>query len=230
MRLMLRLAGAGLAAGAILFFGRMAPIFAILPADMAFPPETTADLVKLAQIAGPRWPLSHALGLIAVALFAIGYWVHAFALAKAGHTLIGFVAASIASIAFSAFAVALTIDGFLLPAAAAALAAGGANAPSLTDVEAVHHRALTFFTPAVFTMFIAIGVLSSRMLHGFIHSRWIGALGMTIAIAGPTAYLFGVTGPNWDHLKIGGSLMMLAFLWHFLVGAAALFGRGIRTN
>ncbi|MEM9616674.1 MAG: hypothetical protein AAF936_01840 [Pseudomonadota bacterium] len=228
MTLMLKFSGAVMAAGALLFFGRMAPIFAILPDDMAFPPETATDVFRLAQLAGPRWPLSHAMGLVAVSLFTFGYWGHAQALARSGHRLVGTVAAVIATIAFSAFAAALVIDGFLLPEAAE-YAHGGPDAPSLAKVEAVHQRALVFFTPAIFVMFIAIGVLSSRMLHGFIHSRWLGAFGMMIAIAGPTAYLFGVTGPNWDNLQIGGSLMMLAFLWHFLVGAAALFGKGLRS-
>jgi len=217
-----------MAAGAILFFVRMAPIFPIIPDDMAFPPETAMELVRLAQLAGPRWQLSHAMGFVAVVLFVLGYWGHARALTRAGHHVVGTAAAIIASIAFAAFAVALFIDGFLLPETALAYAAGEASAPGLDAVDAVHQRALAFFTPAVFLMFIAIGVLSSRMLHGFIHSRWLGGLGMTIAIAGPTAYLFGVTGPNWDNLQIGGSLMMLAFLWHLLTGVAAMFGKGAK--
>lgn len=228
MTLVLKFSGAAMVAGALLFFGRMAPIFAILPDDMAFPPETATDLVRLAQLAGPRWPISHAMGLAAVSLFIFGYWGHAQALARSGHRVVGAAAAVIATVAFSAFAAALVIDGFLLSEAAFEYARGGPDAPSLATVEAVHQRALVFFTPAVFLMFIAIGVLSSRMLHGFIHSRWLGGLGMMIAITGPTTYLFGVAGPNWDNLQIGGSLMMLAFLWHFLVGAAALFGKGLR--
>ncbi|MEO1242261.1 MAG: hypothetical protein AAFX54_10145 [Pseudomonadota bacterium] len=228
MTLMLKFSGAAMAAGALLFFGRMAPIFAILPDDMAFPPETATDLVRLAQLAGPRWPLSHAMGLAAVSLFTFGYWGHAQALARSGHRLVGTVAAVIATIAFSAFAAALVIDGFFLPEVAMAHASDSANAPSIAAVDKMHQRALTFFTPAVFLMFIAIGVFSSRMLHGFIHSRWLGGLGMMIAIAGPTAYLFGVAGPNWDNLQIGGSLMMLGYLWHFLVGATALFGKDLR--
>ena len=217
----LRLAGAGMAVGGILFFTRMAPIFAAIPEDMDFPPTGATDLARLAELAGPAWPISHAMGLVGVVLFTLGYWAHANALAKAGHRVIGRIAALIASLAFGLFSIALIIDGFVLTAAVSE------NAP-LSTVAAVHENALRFFTPGVFLMFIAIGVLSSRMLHGFIHARWLGAIGTIIAIAGPTAYLFGVAGPNWDNMQIGGSAMMLAFVWHLMVGVVALFSLNTR--
>ncbi len=225
---LLRLAGAGMVLGSVLFFARMGPIFAILPEGMAFPPETAADLVRLADLAGPRWQLSHAMGLVAVWLFIFGYWAHARALSDAGHKTIGAAAAIIATLAFGGFTVALMIDGFALPATISTyLASPGAD--GLDMAETTHNRALMFFTPAIFFMFVAMGVLSSRMLHGFIHSRWLGGLGMLIAIAATAAYLFGLTGANWDNLRIGGSFMMAGFVWHLFIGIAALFGRGIRT-
>ncbi len=229
MRTQLRWAGAGMAIAAILFFIRMAPVLAVLPEDMSFPPGSTEDLVRLAEVAGARWPISHVMGLIGVALFIAGYWTHARALAVAGHRTVGYVALAVAALGFGLFSVALIIDGFLVPSAAMAHLAGGAGAPALTEVQAVHDRALIFFTPGVFLMFVAMGVLSSRMLHGFIHSRWLGGLGMLIAITAVTAYFFGVTGPNWNNLRVGGSLMMIGFLWHLAIGVAALFGRGVRT-
>ena len=215
--------------GGVLTFGRMAPIFSILPDDMAFPPTSTTDLVRLAALAGPRWQLAHALGYIPVVLFILGYWAHAGALAAAGHPLIGRVAAAIASLAFGLFGIALFLDGFVLPGVAQAFAAGGSAAPSLHDVQAAHDHALQFFTPAMFLMFIAMGVLSSRMLHGFIHYRWLGWFGMALAVAAPTAFLFGVTGPNWNNLQIGGSFLLLGYLWHLMIGVASLFGRGVRA-
>lgn len=224
----LRWAGAGMVIGGILFFGRMGPIFAILPEDMAFPPSAPEDLVRLAQLAGARWTLSHSMGLAAVGLFIAGYWAQASALAGAGHNVIGRIAALIATIAFGLFAVALVTDGFILPPNALSYLAGGPDAPILADIENIHEQALQFFTPAIFLMFIAMAVLSSRLLHGFIHSRWLGGLGMLIGIAAPTAYLFGVTGPNWNNLQIGGSLMMLGFLWLLLIGLVSLFGKGVR--
>lgn len=217
----LRVAGAGMAVGGILFFTRMAPIFAVIPEDMEFPPAGGEDLARLAEIAGTAWPLPHAMGLAGVFLFTLGYWAHATALAKAGHRIVGRAAAFIAALAFGLFSIALVTDGFVL------FAAINQNAP-LAQISAIHANALLFFTPGVFLMFIAMGVLSSRMLHGFIHTRWLGAIGMAIAIAGPTAFLFGLTGPNWENMQIGGSLMMLAFLWHLLVGVAALTSRGAR--
>ena len=150
MKLTLKLSGLALAIGGVLFFTRMAPIFAIIPDDMAFPPETTADIVRLAELAGPRWQLSHFMGLIATSLFVMGYWGHAARLADAGHRLVGSAAAIVATLAFGLFSTALVIDGFFLPATALAYAQGGAGAPSLAEVEAAHARALTFFTPGVF--------------------------------------------------------------------------------
>ncbi len=225
MMLVLKLAGSAFAVGAVLFFTRMAPVFAVLPDDMPFPPSSVSDTVRLVEIAGIRWRISHAMGLIAASLFIAGYWGHARVLARAGRNHIATIAAIVATLSFCLFSAALVIDGFLLSAAANAHASGGANAPLLAEVAAIHDRALVFFTPGVFLMFIAMGVLSSRLLHGLIHSRWLGFLGMTVAIAGPTAYLFGLAGPNWNNLRIGGSLMMAAFLWHFLVGVAAFFGK-----
>lgn len=230
MKIVLRLAGLAMLIGGVLFFGRMAPIFAVMPSDMAFPPESTTELIRLAEIAGARWQLSHILGLIAAGLFILGYWGHAASLKTAGHQIVGTGAAVIATLGFGLFAIALVIDGFPLPAAALAHAAGGSEAPSLATVDDIHQRALVFFTPGVFTMFIAIGLLSSRMLHGLVHSRWLGWFGMLVAIAGPTAYLTGIAGPNWNKLQIGGSVMMLAFLWHFLTGLVALFGRGLKPE
>ena len=224
----LRWAGAGMVLGGLLFFGRMAPIFSVLPEDMDFPPTATQDLARLAELAGPGWQLSHGMGLLAVLLFTIGYWAHAHTLAVAGHTLIGKVAAATASLAFGLFAVALVTDGFVLFDVAARYSAGGPNAPMLDAVAALHERALRFFTPAIFLMFVAMGILSSRMIHGFVHYRWLGYAGMALAITGPTAYLFGITGPNWDNLQIGGSLMMLGFIWHLIIGLAAVFGRGAK--
>ncbi len=208
-------------------FTRMAPVFAVMPDDMTFPPETTEEMVRLAEIAGALWPLSHKMGLAAVGLFALGYWVHAHALATTGHRIVALTAALIASLAFGLFAAALVIDGFMVPAAAADFTSGQVT---LAEVQAVHDRALAFFTPGVFAMFIAMGVLSSRLLHGFIHSRWLGALGMMLAILGPASWLAGWAGPNWDNLEVGGSLMMLSFLWHLIVGIASLFGRGLRVS
>lgn len=224
----LRWAGAGMALGGILIVGRMAPIFAIVPEDMGFPPVAAEDFVRLVELAGARWQFSHGLGLVAVILFIAGYWAQAGALAQAGQRIIGRVAALIATIAFGSFAVALVTDGFLFPEAAMAYLQGGANAPSLDETSAVHDQALSFFTPAMFLMFVAMAVLSSRLLHGFIHSRWLGAFGMLVGVAGPTAYLFGITGPNWSNIQISGSLMMLGFLWLFLIGLVSLFGRGVR--
>ena len=228
MNAQLRWAGAGMIIGGLVIFGRMAPIFSILPDDMAFPPTTTPDLIRLAELAGARWQVAHALGYVTVALFTLGYWAHANALAAAGHPFIGRIAAIIASLAFGLFGIALYLDGFVLPNVAQAYSASGPAAPGLTHVQAAHDHALQFFTPAMFLMFIAMGVLSSRMLHGFIHYRWLGWFGMTLAVAAPTAFLFGVTGPNWNNLQIGGSLLMMGYFWHVIVGVASLLGRSVR--
>ncbi len=230
MKLGLKLAGAAFALGGVLFFARMAPIFAVLPDDMPFPPATTEEMVRLAEIAGARWQLSHSLGLIGAACFIAGYWGHARALSDRARNNAALAAAAIATLAFGLFAIALVIDGFAVPATALAYAAGGPDAPSLAAVEAAHAGALWFFTPGVFLKFPAIGLLASQMLHGRLHSRWLGGVGMLIAIAGPTAYLIGAAGENWSNLRIGGSLMMLAFLWHLLTGLAAMFGRGVRDR
>jgi len=228
MKLGLKLAGLAFALGGVLFFGRMAPIFAVLPEDMSFPPSTTEEMVRLAVISGGRWQFSHILGLIGAASFIAGYWGHARALSNPDRNLIGLTAASVATLGFGLFGVALVIDGFIVPATALAYADGGAGAPSLAAVDAAHAHALTYFTPGVFLIFPAVGLLASQLLFGRIHSRWLGFLGLVIAIAGPSAYFTGAAGENWSNLRIGGSLMMLAFLWHVLTGFAAMFGRGIR--
>lgn len=220
MRHLTRLAGAALMAGGLLFILRMAPVMAVVPEDMQFPPPTPEDLARLAEIAGPAWPLAHALGLIAAVLIVAGYWGHGRALAQAGHPRVAQAAAMIATLAFGSFGAALMIDGFAVPAA-----------PSEEVMAGRHDLALSFFGPGISAMFLAMALLSTRCLHGLIHSRWLGALGLGLAILALAAYLAGLTGPRWDrNIQISGSLMMLGFLWHVGIGAAALFGRGIKPG
>ena len=76
MEKQIKWAGVAMIVAALLMFTRMAPIFAVLPEDMAFPPESTWEMVRLAAIAGSRWQLSHVMGLLAVILFAVAYALH----------------------------------------------------------------------------------------------------------------------------------------------------------
>ena len=217
-------AGAAMVAGGLLMFTRMVPIFAILPEDMAFPPESTQEMVRLAAIAGSRWQLSHIMGLAAVALFAVAYGWHANVLMRLGWKRIGLAIAVIATAAFGLFGIALSIDGFVVSATIERyLSAAGSESTTLEQVAVSHRFALSFFTPGVFLMFVAMGLLSSPMLHRSIHSRWLGFTGQIIAVAAITAYLTGLTGSNWNNLQIAGTLMMAAFAWHLLVGSRALF-------
>ena len=216
-------AGAALTTGGLLMFTRMAPIFAILPDDMPFPPGTTQEMIRLAAIAGSRWQLSHLMGLVAVALFAIAYGMHAHLLMRLGWRRISLAIAVVATGAFGLFGAALSIDGFRVPAAIQRyMQAAGGNPTTLEKVAQAHEFALSFFTPAVFLMFVAMGLLSSPMLHRTIHARWLGLAGQLIAIAAVITYLTGAAGPNWNNLRIAGTLMMAAFAWHLVVGVRAL--------
>ncbi len=224
----LRFGGAAMALGGFLFIARIGPVVVVKPEDVGFPPETTAELVRLATASGGAWPAAHIAGLVAAALMIFAYWKHANVLAAAGRPTVGRAAAFAAAAAFGLFSAALIIDGFVVYAAALASAAAPDNAQLLTSVAEAHARALFFFTPALFTMFIAMGILASRMIHGYLHSRWLGWLGQVIAVLAITAFLTGVAGPNWSNLQIGGSATLAGFVWHIFVGLAALFGRGVR--
>lgn len=216
-------AGAALVIGGLLMFTRMAPIFAILPEDMAFPPESTEEMVRLAAIAGSRWQVSHIMGLLAVFLFAIAYISHFRLLLRLGWKRLGLAMAAIATAAFGLFGVALVIDGFAVPASAQSyLSAADKGSTTLQQVAETHGLALSFFVPGVFLMFVAMGLLSSPMLHRSIPSRWLGIIGQIIAIAAVTAYLTGLAGPHWNNLQVAGTLMMAAFAWHLLVGTRSL--------
>jgi hypothetical protein len=216
--------GAALIAGGLLMFTRMAPIFAVLPEDMAFPPASTEEMVRLAGIAGSRWKLSHIMGIAAVVLFAAVYAWHARYLVHAGWKKLGPILAVTAMLAFGLFSIALVIDGFFVPATIESyVTAGEGQAVTIEDVADAHKFALRFFTPGVFLMFVAVGLLSSPMLHRAVHSRWLGVFGQVIAISAVTAFLAGVTGPNWNNLQIAGTLMMAAFAWHLIVGVRALW-------
>lgn len=217
-------AGAAMVAGGLLMFTRMAPIFVILPDDMAFPPETTQEMVRLAGIAGSRWQLSHIMGLAAVVLFAVAYGWHVNVLMRLGWKRIGIVLAVMATMAFGLFGIALVIDGFVVPAAIDSYVSGnGGESMTLEQVAGSHQLALRFFTPGIFLVFVSMGLLSSPMLHRVIHTRWLGLVGQLLAVSAVTAYLTGVTGPDWNNLQIAGTLMMAAFAWHLLVGSRALF-------
>ncbi len=217
-------AGAALVAGGLLMFTRMAPIFAVLPDDMAFPPETTEEMVRLAGIAGSRWQLSHVMGLAAVLLFAVAYGWHVKVLMLLGWRRIGIALAALATMAFGLFAVALVIDGFVVAATidSHVLANEGQSA-TLAQITESHQLALRFFTPGIFLLFVSMGLLSAPMLHRVFHTRWLGLTGQVIGVIAVTAYLTGITGPNWNVMQIAGTLMLAAFAWHLLVGSRALF-------
>ena len=219
-------AGAALVAGSLLMFTRMAPILVILPDDMAFPPETTQEMVRLAGIAGSRWQLSHIMGLAAVVLFAVAYGWHVKVLMHLGWKRIGIALAATATMAFGLFGTALAIDGFVVAATIDShVSAHGGQSTTLAQVTESHQLALRFFTPGIFLMFVSMGLLSAPMLHRVFHARWLGVMGQMIGVIAVTAYLTGITGPNWNVMQIAGTLMMAAFAWHLLVGSRALFVR-----
>jgi len=217
----IKIVGAALVAGGLLMFIRMAPVIAIVPDDMAFPPANTEELVRLAGLAGWRWQLSHSMALVAVCFFVTAYGWHVKYLLQQGRKRIAFAVALAASLAFGLLSIALVIDGFVVPTTIS-------NYVSLEDVAGSHELALRFFTPAMFFLFVSIGVLSSPMLHRTFHARWLGVIGQIIAVVAVTAYLTGVAGPNWSNMQIGGSLMLAAFIWHILLGARAM--RGLRGS
>ena len=128
-------AGAAMAAGGLLMFISMAPIFAIVPDDMAFPPETTQDLVRLVGVAAGRWQLSHLLGLLAMIMFAVAYGWHSIFLMRHGWKRIGIALAITATLAFGLFGIALVIDGFVVPATVDSYVS--ANAVQTTTLEQV---------------------------------------------------------------------------------------------
>ena len=225
-------AGAAMVVGGFLMFTRMAPIFVILPDDMAFPLETTQEMVRLAGIAGARWQLSHIMGLAAVVLFAVAYGWHVSVLMRIGWKRVGVVLAVMAAMAFGLFGTALLIDGFVVPATIESfVSTNEGQSMTLEQVAGSHQLALRFYTPGMFLLFVTIGLFSSPMLHRVIHARWLGFIGQIIAISAVTAYLTGLTGSDWNNLQVAGTLMLAAFAWHVLVGSRALFsGSSISAN
>lgn len=218
--------GAALVIGGVLMFTRMAPILAVLPEDMAFPPETTQEMLRLATVAGSCWQLSHLMGLAAVLLFGIAYGWHIKVLLQLGWRRVGYGLAGIATLAFGLFGIALLIDGFVVPATMENhLAATGVQQATLEQVAESHQLALRFFTPGILLLFTTMGLFSVPMLHRNIHSRWLGVTGQAIAVLAVTAYLTGITGPHWDEMQIAGTLMLAAFAWHLLVGIRLLVAK-----
>ena len=142
-------------------------------------------------------------------------------LASLNHRRVGLAAGVIA---FGLFAIAMLIDGIHVAAVTAQYTAGSVGM-TLDDVTRAHELALLFYTPGIFLMFVAMTVLSSPMLHRTIHSRWLGALGQIIGIAAISAYLFGMAGPNWNNMRVGGLAKMAGFAWHLLVGLSAMWRR-----
>ena len=122
------------------------------------------------------------------------------------------------------FGIALVIDGFVVPATIDSYVSGnGGESMTLEKVAGSHQLALRFFTPGIFLVFVSMGLLSAPMLHRVFHTRWLGLMGQIIGVIAVTAYLTGVTGPDWNVMQIAGTLMMAAFAWHLLVGSRALF-------
>jgi hypothetical protein len=215
--------GVAMVVGGLLMFTRMAPIFAVLPDDIGFPPETTQELIKLAAAAGSRWEVSHLMGFAAVILFTVAYGWHANFLIRLGWKRIGLGLAVISTTAFGLFAIALLVDGFYVSATIDSyVSANSGRSTTLEQVAESHQLALFFFTPGILLVFVAMGLLSLPMLFREFHSRWLGIMGQIIAVTAVTAYVAGLTGPNWNELQIAGTLMMSAFAWNLLVGMRAL--------
>ena len=110
--MILRYAGWTMMVGATLLIIRILPVVAQIPDGVAFPPNTIEDLIDIAKTVGLAWPVSHALGFMAVLLLIAGYTLHAAHLRARGFKVISTFVFGTATLAFGLFAVALIIDGF----------------------------------------------------------------------------------------------------------------------
>lgn len=214
------LARIGLALGGLLMIVRIMPVMAAKPADMAFPPPNTTELVRLAEAAQGAWPFSHWLGFLAIGLLLSGYWLRA----GCGLPIVQYLARGLASVGLGLFFVALIIDGFLLYEFARWAGESGSDG-AMEATRRTHEFATGFYGTGVFIFFTAMGTFAAPLTHRGGYQRLLGYLGMLIALAAVIAYWTGLAGPNWSNIKVGGMLMMAAFAWHMLVGVT---GAGLR--
>jgi hypothetical protein len=206
----------------LLLLTRLIPIFANLPEGFSqFPPATTEDMAILAAHNTAGYHYSHLMALFALPLLWLGFFSHYqryLAKGMVRRAVFGMVGLTVAVTLFS---IAVLIDGYLVPLAAAEYVAPTmiSSETALYFVMYSHALAMLFFTPSALFFAIGLGLLASPMAHGQIHSKWFGFAGIFLANLGVFGHIFDWT---LNGMPLGASVMMAFFIWTFLLGFSSL--------
>ena len=202
----------------LLYFIRFIPI--IFLAAGGSPPSTLTGFADLA-IVGRWWELSHLMGLTLPALFFVGYvWLYT-ELRQREQKNLGLLFIVVMGEALLFQAIAVVMDGFLVPAAAnqsglmAELPAEFAHA----FVGFSHEAAQAFLKQAITITVLGIGLVSVALWRAKLFNKWFVAisaglsglvfLGLVIGVFGPTRgpLLVELLGINLWQLALGISIV-----------------------
>jgi hypothetical protein len=224
---LLKIGGASMFGGAVLMFGRMAPIFANLPEELeSFPPVGPEQLVILARGVGPIWQLAHGLGALALIMLAFGFYAHWQTARDRNFGLVANIMIGAAATGLGLFSVAMVIDGW---GVTGAIAAWDAGIGSLGAIEQTHAQAVFLYTWGNFLIFIGVATLGSLIIHRAFHVRLWGFIGLALGVLADTGYLFGLMGDHWND-RLGMMVMLFGMIWMAVTGLMAVFSRTTRKD
>ncbi len=203
----------------LLYFIRFIPI--IFSGAGNFPPSTLAGFADLAIVGRRGWELSHLMGLTLPALFFMGYvWLYT-ELRQREQKNLGLLFIVVMGGALLFQAIAVVMDGFLVPAAAnqsglmAELPAEFAHA----FVGFSHEAAQAFLKRGITITVLGIGLVSVALWRAKLLNKWFVAisaglsglvfLGLVIGVFGPTRgpLLVELLGINLWQLALGISIV-----------------------
>lgn len=223
MKIDMRMAGSFMVLAALLLITRLVPIFANLPEGFAgFPPATTEQLAMLAAHNTSGYHLSHLMALLAMPLLWIGFFAHYQRLVEKGLVRRSIIGMTGITMGAGLFSIALLSDGFLLTFASLEF-----MSPQMLDKNAAemlvaftHKMSMSFFTPAMISLFVGFGFFASPFAHGHMHNKWLGFIG--IALANTGAFGLILKGAEFSRMPLGGLVMMGTFFWVLAIGISAL--------
>ena len=224
---LLKIGGASMFGGAILMFGRMAPIFANLPEELeSFPPVGSEQLVILARGVGPLWQLAHGLGALALIMLAFGFYAHWRTARDRNFGLVANIMIGAAAMGLGLFTIAMLIDGW---GVTGAIAAWDAGIGSFVAIEQTHAQAVFLYPWGNFLIFIAVATLGSLIIHRAFHVRLWGLIGLALGVLADTGFLFGLMGDHWND-RLGMTVMLFGMVWMAVPGLMAVFSRKPRDE
>lgn len=224
-----KVAGWALVMGSILNLTRNIPVMIgrkNFPAR--FPPVTPNEISEFVSGNYLGHSISHIMALVSffLFLFAALYFNQ---LMKRNKILSNLILLS-GALGFGLFFIAALIDSFVLQDAVREFSSNPQNSSVSYLVHYTHNFALIFFSPAIFLIFLFIGVISAGIIMGKFFDTWLGWSGGVLADLSMIGYVTGFMGARWDNFPYSGMVVLFGYVWLFILGIYTIRGPKIITS